>query len=305
MIRTTLFAAAALSTLLIGMPAMASGNPDCALAERYLALAEKASNELNQTEAVDLLEKAVGICPSFEANMRLGEISADIPDNAYAERAAVALNDAYQLAATPEDQARAVARYAQLLHETNHSQKALKYAYTARNLDPGNAEILALANRIGEAAKEITSEEIVRGFGELSLKPLALKVDTDAAPESGAGSNAPPRASINIPLQFEFGTTTLTASSRRNISVLAETLAQQLGGQKVLFVGHADVRGSETYNLNLSLARAQAIRNRVLDLQPALAGQISVAGKGETQPLSLGTEESDHQINRRLEIVAQ
>ena len=145
----------------------------------------------------------------------------------------------------------------------------------------------------------------MRGFGELSLKPLALKVDTDAPAESGAGKNVPPRTSINIPLQFEFGTTTLTASSSRNISVLAETLSQQLGGQKVLFVGHADVRGSETYNLNLSLARAQAIRNRVLDLQPDLAGRISVAGKGETQPLSLGTEESDHQINRRLEIVAQ
>ena len=136
MIRTTLRMAVAASALLTGLPAIAADSADCGLAERYLALAEKANDEQNQTEAVNLLEKAVDTCPSFQANMRLGEVSADIPDNISAERAAVALNDAYQLATTTEDQARAVARYAELLHETNHSQKALKYAYAARQPRP-------------------------------------------------------------------------------------------------------------------------------------------------------------------------
>lgn len=74
--------------------------------------------------------------------------------------------------------------------------------------------------------------------------------------------------------------------------------AQQ--GKVVLIEGHTDDLGSESYNLKLSMKRAEKIRQLLLsgDVSDEL---ISVIGYGEGQPVVPNTTTENRAINRRIE----
>jgi outer membrane protein OmpA-like peptidoglycan-associated protein len=61
--------------------------------------------------------------------------------------------------------------------------------------------------------------------------------------------------------------------------------------------GHTDTTGSEEYNQQLSVRRADAVKNALIQqgINPA---RIVAIGYGESQPIS-----SDNAMNRRVEIV--
>lgn len=67
-------------------------------------------------------------------------------------------------------------------------------------------------------------------------------------------------------------------------------------------IGHADARGADDYNLDLSIRRAEAVR-RVL--QAALPGvNITSEGKGKRELLFTDAQlDSEHELNRRVEIL--
>lgn len=65
--------------------------------------------------------------------------------------------------------------------------------------------------------------------------------------------------------------------------------------------GHTDSRGSDTYNMDLSMRRAEAVKN--LLRQRGVAGnRIEVVGFGETMPVATNDTEAGRQRNRRVEI---
>jgi len=65
--------------------------------------------------------------------------------------------------------------------------------------------------------------------------------------------------------------------------------------------GHTDSRGSNEYNMDLSIRRANAVKN--LLLQRGVAdGRIDVVGFGETTPVATNDTEAGRQRNRRVEI---
>ncbi len=78
---------------------------------------------------------------------------------------------------------------------------------------------------------------------------------------------------------------------------------RQKNPQKILIVGHTDNTGKAEYNLDLSLKRANAIKDY-------LAAQItlphisySIKGLGEKAPLHSNDSEEGRQKNRRVEII--
>ena len=64
--------------------------------------------------------------------------------------------------------------------------------------------------------------------------------------------------------------------------------------------GHADERGSVEYNLALSLRRANAVKEYLVQLGLD-ASRFDVIPMGEERPLSMGTDEAAFQQNRRGE----
>jgi outer membrane protein OmpA-like peptidoglycan-associated protein len=70
---------------------------------------------------------------------------------------------------------------------------------------------------------------------------------------------------------------------------------------KIELTGHTDERGSEQYNLDLSLARVESVANYLISksVDPM---RFKLIGEGKRRPLSVGKDEAAHALNRRVEI---
>lgn len=66
--------------------------------------------------------------------------------------------------------------------------------------------------------------------------------------------------------------------------------------------GHTDKTDSDSYNLDLSEHRAQAVRDFLIG-NGIGAERITVRGHGEAYPLASNNTEAGRQQNRRVEIV--
>lgn len=88
--------------------------------------------------------------------------------------------------------------------------------------------------------------------------------------------------------------------------VLDPMLAPLAGHPRIAvkIVGHTDGVGSEMYNLQLSIARAEAVMEYLRSRGVALA-RLSADGKGETEPIASNADEAARRRNRRVEILLQ
>jgi outer membrane protein OmpA-like peptidoglycan-associated protein len=97
-----------------------------------------------------------------------------------------------------------------------------------------------------------------------------------------------------------YQSTTIRPGFLPTIEQIAAVLAENQDSQ-VQVIGHTDAVGSETYNHELSLARADAIRDAlaVYGIDPA---RVQVDGRGEAEPRASNDSESGRAANRRVEI---
>ena len=80
--------------------------------------------------------------------------------------------------------------------------------------------------------------------------------------------------------------------------------AKQGGTPSISVTGHADRAGSEDYNLGLSLRRADAVREYLIN-GGVTADQITVSGRGEAEPAVPTADGVQEPRNRRVEIIVQ
>ena len=150
-----------------------------------------------------------------------------------------------------------------------------------------------------------------------------------ATPVAVSGSYPNNNISVMASLQFKFGAPTVAAApppaeqpqapsfmvffdwDRSNLSAQAlNTIKQAAGAYKtkgsarITATGHTDKSGPDSYNMALSLRRANTVKDALVrEGVPATA--ISVIGKGETQPLVQTADGVREPQNRRVEIVIQ
>ena len=115
-----------------------------------------------------------------------------------------------------------------------------------------------------------------------------------------------PKGGDSLALFFAFNEFELTPRSKRQLQIVAELLKASKG--KLDISGHTDDVGSEKYNLELSIRRAEAVKEALVSFGVD-AAQISTEGMGKTQPRRFyTTEDTTEQIdyirgeNRRAEI---
>ena len=70
---------------------------------------------------------------------------------------------------------------------------------------------------------------------------------------------------------------------------------------KFIIIGHTDTKGTKSYNLTLSLMRAEAVE-RILINEGISKNQISLFGKGENELSIITPDEVKHPANRRAEL---
>ena len=115
-----------------------------------------------------------------------------------------------------------------------------------------------------------------------------------------------PKGGDSLALFFGFNESVLTPRSMRQLQIVAELLKASKGILQIS--GHTDDVGSEKYNLQLSIRRANAVKEALVSFGVE-EKQISTEGMGKSQPRRFyTTEDSTEQIdyirgeNRRAEI---
>jgi outer membrane protein OmpA-like peptidoglycan-associated protein len=101
---------------------------------------------------------------------------------------------------------------------------------------------------------------------------------------------------------FASGKSTLLAIAKQKLDQVAETLKDQDGN--IVVEGHTDSRGPDHKNMELSLARADAVRAYLVS-QGVPSDRIRAEGLGESRPVADNNTAEGRANNRRVEIVVQ
>ncbi|MCR6632693.1 MAG: OmpA family protein [Magnetospirillum sp.] len=153
---------------------------------------------------------------------------------------------------------------------------------------------------------DYSNHSILVGFTYKFAAPAPTPAPVPVAAPAPAPAPAPvvkpaPALQKNYLVFFDFNKADITPEAQKVITQAAGA-AKQGNAARVSLTGHADRSGSDKYNQALSLKRANAVKD-VLVKQGIPADQISVVGKGESEPLVATPDGVREPQNRRVEIV--
>jgi len=116
---------------------------------------------------------------------------------------------------------------------------------------------------------------------------------------------APDQIRLVMPndITFDFDRAEVKREFMPRISDLARTLNSR-AFISVEIIGHADARGSDSYNQDLSERRARAVGARLMDYGVPFE-RIDASGRGEWEPIASNSNEWGRARNRRVEIHLQ
>ena len=100
---------------------------------------------------------------------------------------------------------------------------------------------------------------------------------------------------------FDTGKAELNPGAARNLDRLVQFLADH-PDRLVQIDGFTDSIGTDSYNLDLSQRRADAVKS-TLRMRGVDASRISSQGYGKAYPVASNTESGGRQLNRRVEVV--
>lgn len=167
---------------------------------------------------------------------------------------------------------------------------------------------------VPDAAGKVGAVSVKSAQGETVINSAYASATTtgNAAPVTGsfsatqvqqtfgetAGALPPPPMSFT--LNFLEGRDEYTPESRQTIETVLSELAKRPAAE-IAVIGHTDRVGALEYNDKLSLQRADRVRADFLKRGVAERA-ISVAGRGEREPLVATADEVAEARNRRVEI---
>lgn len=135
----------------------------------------------------------------------------------------------------------------------------------------------------------------------------ALKADTTTAADVQKSypqlyASMPPRPTKYV-LNFMPGGTTLTPDSQAQLPKILEDATNRSGADMVI-TGHTDSTGALVANDTLSLGRAKAVAQLLVD-KGASASRLEAVGRGKRELLVPTADEVDEPQNRRVEIIVR
>ena len=103
---------------------------------------------------------------------------------------------------------------------------------------------------------------------------------------------------------FDLDRARVKSAGREVIAAIVRVWASRPEWKRIAIEGHADVRGTDAYNLDLSQRRADRVR-AVLERLGVDPARLSATGFGRARPVDPGHSEAAHQRNRRVEFVIE
>ena len=106
-----------------------------------------------------------------------------------------------------------------------------------------------------------------------------------------------------VVIYFDLDQYTIRPSESARLDSLATVISKSPSGTTLTIYGHCDVRGSEEYNLTLSINRFNAVKKYLVEKGLDPSSIIKEEGFGKMQPVVDARIESMHALNRRVEIM--
>ena len=104
--------------------------------------------------------------------------------------------------------------------------------------------------------------------------------------------------SLPVEILFDFDSSKVEEGVKESLNTLGKALAENKD-IKLKIDGHTDYIGTEQYNLNLSLKRANSIKNYLIG-RGVSANNISIEGYGKQNPVANNSTEAGRANNIRV-----
>lgn len=111
------------------------------------------------------------------------------------------------------------------------------------------------------------------------------------------------KLTLDSEVSFDYDSAEIKPSFQQSLTKLANVLAKY-DRNNVTIVGHTDSTGSDAYNQDLSVRRADSVVSELID-RGVPGGILSAEGRGEQEPRADNNTEAGRQLNRRVEILIQ
>jgi len=132
---------------------------------------------------------------------------------------------------------------------------------------------------------------------EQSLAPPTLEDSTKKIPSAEELVLFEP-----LDVYFERGQSSINKSEEiDNWLSTAKTYLEKNPNEKLIITGYSDSDGSDALNLELSIKRAEIVKN-ILSKEGFSLANLDIAGKGETEPLVANDTPENKAKNRRVSI---
>ena len=212
----------------------------------------------------------------------------------------MAQEESAAVAASSRSAQESAARAALAAEERRQAESSQQQAEASRQqAESGRQQAEAAAQQADEQAKQAQGEmSQMRREREAELNQMQEALNRVA--ETRRTPNGMVIVLPNSMFRFDFDKADLTQTNRELLSRVAGILLASKGYGLSVF-GYTDDIGTANYNQQLSLRRAQAIRDYLVQagMDPSI---INVKGYGKTSPLVEGTSTDARSKNRRVEI---
>ena len=103
-------------------------------------------------------------------------------------------------------------------------------------------------------------------------------------------------------IYFDHDTAEIKQESKPSLQVIADMLKTN-SSLKLYVVGHTDMTGKFEYNVGLSLRRAEAVVQALVNEYGIAAERLAAKGAGPLCPVGSNKNENGRKLNRRVELV--
>ena len=163
---------------------------------------------------------------------------------------------------------------------------------TQGRLDISGANITLRGNVTSDGMRSQLENQLGQGLPTAYTVNNKLEV---VAPEQATVD----KALANRIIEFQSGSTVLTSVGLGILNDMAIAL-NKVGGRSIRIIGHTDDQGVAATNLELSLARANAVKAYLIE-KGLRTESLTVQGLGSTKPIADNATDEGRRRNRRIE----
>jgi len=194
--------------------------------------------------------------------------------------------------------------YNELDADAAEVQKAAQEALETLGADRG--AVAVHKNVISIEARVLDIIGIPRGMGGAGVEISARVEEVERALDDLGARVTETEISMDLPsdILFDFDEHTIRADAAQALAKVAVVI-RAYPGKTVRVEGHTDAVGSDQYNQQLSIKRAEAVVQWLGEKEQLGEIPFQVKGWGESKPRATNETDDGRQQNRRVEIIIE